>query len=153
MTNSKQRACQWDDLFHVHDEVNKMFNSAWTRQCENPLSAGSKSYPVMEVNHSNHHLTLHVEVPGFDKSQICVSIDGSRLVIKGISSDSKNPKETNRGNKTGAARSCYSSFERIVELPENTITESISAQCENGMLEIQIPLRETEEHRDITLNP
>lgn len=93
------------------------------------------TYPKVDIRNENTQLVIEAEVPGLNKDQISVEIDGNVLRIKG---EKKNNDETK--TRTYVHRELkHSSFCRSFLIPETVDVEKLTAKFENGILEIDIP--------------
>ena len=112
-----------DDLFHFHGF--------------SPLSGISNPNfsPALNFVDKGDKYTLSVELPGMNKDETNIEIDDGTLVIKG---EKKTEKEEKTNDRYVSER-CYGSFRREVILPNDSVTEDISATYQNGVLSIDIP--------------
>ena len=78
---------------------------------------------------------LRAELPGFDKEDIHINLDGDRLVI---SAQNKEEKETTEGESFVRRERSYGSFIRSFNLA-GIRTEEIAASYRNGLLELELP--------------
>jgi HSP20 family protein len=88
--------------------------------------------------------SISLAVPGYEKSEIEISLDKSKLTIEG-------KKETSGEVKFSTREFDFSNFERTFYLPENVQTEKIEAKSENGILYIHIPKAEVKPAINITV--
>jgi HSP20 family protein len=91
--------------------------------------------PVIETFEPDGRLVFRAELPGLDKNDVNVEIDGDQLVISGERTESE---EQRRGGRVYSER-CYGAFERRITLPEGCDVEDVEASYENGVLEVSIP--------------
>ena len=95
------------------------------------------------VNTREGESAYHVEVdlPGVNKENISVDIKDNVLTITGNRESKTETKDENYFK----VESEYGKFERSFTLPENTDSENIHAESDNGVLEVTIPKLEVEE--------
>lgn len=137
----------WDDLFQLHKEVNKMFNSAWDKRMFDPSSGSTKSYPMIDITMDEKMLTLQVQMPGVKKSDIHLQAQQNVLIISGERKRAENLEaDTPLRNEI-----TFGTFERHIELPDNAEMEQISARYEHGILEVAVPLRDTAHFKEIPI--
>lgn len=98
---------------------------------------------IPTVNTRDDENAYHVEVdlPGVKKEDITVDVKDNVLTIKGTRESRTETKDENYFKM----ESEYGNFERSFLLPENTDSENIHAESENGVLEVTIPKLEVEE--------
>ena len=96
------------------------------------------------VKETEQEYSISLAVPGYEKSEIEIFLDKSKLTIKG-------KKATNGEVKFSTREFDFSNFERTFYLPENVQTEKIEARSENGILNIHIPKAEVKPAINITV--
>lgn len=98
--------------------------------------AGHIKADIME---NEKEFELSVDLPGFDKSDINLTLDKGHLIIKA----EKSQKEENKDNYIRRERSC--SLSRSFYVGENVSEEDIKAKYNNGTLTLNIPKLERKE--------
>ena len=100
--------------------INDLFNDDFAiRKMNQNLSSNHK------VEHDENGATLTLDVPGYNKKLIDVSVDGDLLVIEG---------KPNSGNTDG--------FTRKFNLSDTYDTDGIEASVVDGVLTLSIPYLE-----------
>lgn len=87
-----------------------------------------------------------MEVPGFDKNQIKIKVNGNKLFIKGIIEEkNKDDDSDNYMNKN---------FNYVISLYEDVDKKNISSNLKNGILTITLPRIEIKEQdaKEIPIN-
>ena len=79
---------------------------------------------------------LHAEIPGVSKDDLDISIEEDVMVIKGERKETKEKEDRDYLLK----ESRYGSFVRKMTLPEGVNTDKVHAVCEDGVLEISMPI-------------
>jgi HSP20 family molecular chaperone IbpA len=87
-------------------------------------SSLSSDYDVHKTEDGSYHI---FEVPGFNKSNLKVEVDGTRLTIEG-----KRVQKTSSGEKTRT-------FNKSYELGNKIDSSKLEATIEDGILTIFIP--------------
>ena len=106
-----------NDLFH---ELNNFFDDSFAiRKMNQNLSSNHK------IEHDDDGATLTLDVPGYNKKLINVSVDGDLLVIEG---------KPNSGNTDG--------FTRKFNLGDTFDSDDIGATVVDGVLTLSIPYLE-----------
>lgn len=116
----------WDMIF---DQVSK--DSAINRQ-ENPPptqhASTTNTFPLIDIYLTDTQIIVIIELPGFRKEDISLSLSGNILAVRGTSKlPIMNPVVIRNERKYGA-------FERQIELPEPTTSKEIHARFESGLL-------------------
>jgi HSP20 family protein len=83
-------------------------------------------------------IVVKAEVPGLDKADIQVSVNGDLLTIKG---EKKKEKETKEEDYYFCERA-YGAFSRSLRLPLEVKADKITANLNSGVLEIHLPKAE-----------
>ena len=119
---------------HPSNDFNRvlggLFNSPLHSLMDEKKTVTSPVYA--NVKETEQEYSISLAVPGYEKSEIEIFLDKSKLTIKG-------KKATNGEVKFSTREFDFSNFERTFYLPENVQTEKIEARSENGILNIHIP--------------
>ncbi len=81
---------------------------------------------------------LEAELPGFDKGDININVDGNRLTITAEHSESEEESKDNYIRKERR----YGSFTRSFDV-SNIETEKIKADYKNGVLTLNLPKKDS----------
>ncbi|QQS30216.1 MAG: Hsp20/alpha crystallin family protein [Sphingobacteriales bacterium] len=114
-----------DDFFNLDN----LFDSRMTS-----LSGNTGSVNVAETANA---FEIEVAVPGTDKSNFKVKVEGNQLTIiaeKKTESKTEDPERKYLRREFG-----YSSFQRTFTLPENIDVNNIAATHNNGILVVTLP--------------
>lgn len=116
----------FDGFFNRDDDLVSRF----TRKIE---------FPVVNILETDTGFKLEVAAPGMKRNDFKIELEDNTLVI---SSELEHEEEVVEKNYTSKEYS-YESFRRSFWMPENTNLEDIEAKFNNGVLEINIPKKET----------
>ena len=111
---------QRDPLF------SNLVNQMWNEVAETP-----KNKPATNVMETEKEFKLQILIPGWNKKEVKIEIDKNILSISG-EKEASDADFIRKEFKINA-------FERAFQLPKDINFEKISAQQENGILEISIP--------------
>lgn len=98
----------------------------------------SKNYPLTSLVPSvesfvrDGQLVVRADLPGIDPKDVEVSLEGSRLTLKG---ERKSMHEETKAEMVHREVS-YGRFERSIRLPAGVDPESINASYKDGVLEV-----------------
>lgn len=88
-----------------------------------------------EVEETDGEIVVRVEVPGMDKKDCRITIEGSMLYLSG-----EKHFERETGDSTyHVMERAYGAFQRTIALPRNVDTEKAEASYKNGVLSIRLP--------------
>ena len=134
----------WTLLSQLQKELERSMDSG---QNDNSV-ATAEWIPAVDIKEEKQRFVLHADVPGVKPEAIDVSMEDGVLTIQG-------EKETEaKTEKEGYKRveRHYGSFYRRFTLPDSADAENISAKCNNGVLEIEIPKKEALKPKKITVS-
>lgn len=86
--------------------------------------------------------SLDMLVPGFNKENLSVELDGNKIFIKG---------ETKYGDNTLMSELCSSFMSKKFVIPENVDTGKIEADVTDGVLSIKLPFSKKTKKKVIKL--
>ena len=101
-----------------------------------------------EVEETEKEIVVRLEVPGMDKENCRVMIEGNRLFISG----EKRFERSSDNSAYHVMERAYGAFQRIVPLPKSVREEQAEASYQNGVLTIRLPKLETESSRSIPVS-
>jgi HSP20 family protein len=141
MTNLVPRENLFQNLFEFRRDFDQLFNHILTG---NPLApefvTGKKSVflPAVEsyVDKDGKTYICRVSLPGIEAKDVEIQLVEHMLTIKG---ERKTIRTTN-GVELMNEEIVYGRFERTIELPEGVVTEKLTAEYKNGVLEIIAPV-------------
>ncbi len=104
-----------------------------------------KWLPDIDINEDKSKITVEAEIPGMEKDDIQIYLDGRRLTIKG------EKQEEEKTDKKGVFRRerSYGYFNRSVELPAEVDENSISAKYKKGVLKVEMKKTEAAKEKAI----
>lgn len=91
--------------------------------------------PFCDVKEKSDHYILNFDMPGLEKDNINVEVEGNRLIVSG---ERKQDKEE-KGERTRLMERQYTRFERILTLPTGVKSEDLEATYQSGVLSIALP--------------
>lgn len=126
------------ELERMQNNIFSLFDSSLPRTGHREAVADALWGPAVDVQDSEDKIVVKADLPGIDRKDVEVSVDGASLVIRG------EKKEEHKTREKGYLRTerAYGSFARIVELPAEVDEAKVSAQYKDGVLEVTLPKRE-----------
>lgn len=143
-------------LRKVGIEVGRELNRAWENLSEgwrdvlsrggNALThftrTGKEGEPALptwgllaaEVRETDKDILVTMEVPGMEKSDCNVTIEGNTLFVSG----EKRMETETRDERYHVLERAYGSFQRGIPLPGTVDADSATASCRNGVLTVKI---------------
>lgn len=123
----------YQDLFDFQREVDRAFSQFWSALPSRTAAAPSNSF---HVNADENGWHVEVPLPGFDPKNVTLEVAGTTLFIRA--------QETVEG---GPSRQ----FEQAFTVPRFLDVNRITASYRHGMLDLTLPLRESEKPRRIQI--
>lgn len=96
--------------------------------------------PSIEVREKDNNLVISADLPGLNKEDVKIEATDEGLVIQG---ERKREEEKRERGLYRSERS-YGRFYRLIPLPDEAKIEDAKAQFNNGVLEITIPVPESQ---------
>lgn len=91
-------------------------------------------YPNVDVSEGKKDIIVKAEIPGVDRKDINVSLDGRLLTIKG---EKKHEKEES-DERYYRIESSFGYYQRTVELPAEVDSFDVDAKYKNGILKLKL---------------
>ncbi len=91
--------------------------------------------PSLDIASDDKEYSVKIELPGIEAGNVSIEYSDQTLKIKG---EKRQEKEEKEKNYYRVERS-YGSFERILDLPEDSDIENITSNYKDGVLSITIP--------------
>lgn len=102
-------------------------------------------WPATDIEETNGHFVLSVDLPGLSEKDIQVQVENNVLTISG----ERNRERNTEGSAGRRYERSYGKFHRSFSLPENVDSEAIEANFENGELNLLIPKSEPAKAKQI----
>jgi len=99
--------------------------------------------PSIEIRQSGNNLVIAADLPGLSENDVRVEASEDGLVIQGERTQEKTEEE---GGVRRSERS-YGRFYRLIPLPEGAKIDEAKANFNNGVLEVTIPVPESQQKR------
>lgn len=131
---------RWDpfrDLNVLQDRMNRLFEDAGrSRSGDEPVPATWS--PAVDILETEGEIVVKAELPGIDRKDISLHLEGNVLTLKG---ERRFEKETKEENYHRIERA-YGAFSRAFSIPATVDEENIRAEYRNGVLKIALPKKE-----------
>ncbi|HEX8011099.1 MAG TPA: Hsp20/alpha crystallin family protein [Casimicrobiaceae bacterium] len=102
----------------------------------------------LEVAEDDKAYRVKADVPGVKKEDIKVSIDGNQI---SISAEVKKEKEEKKGETVVRSERYYGTQYRSFSLGHDIDEGKAEAKCEDGVLELTLPKKETTHAKQLTV--
>ena len=110
--------------------IDNIFNDGWNLH----TVPRNNNHPAIDIKESENEYTIIADLPGFEKSNINLSIDEGYLTIKA------NEEKVNDSNGRYMLKErSMRNYSRTFSLPDNALESKVSAKYTDGTLSITIP--------------
>jgi HSP20 family protein len=132
-----------------HHRINRFFDDAFFSPIPVHEDLGRGSWnPRVDVYDQDDVLVIKAELPGLDKKDVSVDVEGRVLTLKGERKKEHEVKEERYYRREMS----YGHFERSFALPADADPEKIKADFKDGVLKIQVPKPEESKPKKITVH-
>src|SRR6267154_5095340 len=142
-----------NDLFDFRRGFDDIFNRflAGAAPTSERGNRGLLAVPPIEswIDRENKKFHLSIALPGFDPKELQVELEGNNLTVSGEHEEKDEKKDADYLQQEFS----YGRIERTIELPEGVDTSKVSAEYNNGVLEITAPLNEAALPKRIEVRP
>ena len=151
MTHYRKRYL--DELARIQDRVEALFEEVLLRpsasEGTSPAPGGAASFPggapsgnppgvwapAVDVVEEGGELLLYAELPGVERDDVELTVDGRRLELSGR----RLPLPADR--VFARMERSYGPFRRVFELPAEVDADAVSASFRHGVLRVALPKR------------
>lgn len=135
-------------LFNDRERSNLTFSEMMDEMMEDFFEGNRRAFiPELNIFEEDSEFEITVALPGMNKDDIDISLEGNMLTISG---ERELTKEENK--KYHRIESRFGEFERSVPLPKTIDKDKINASYENGVLTITIPKHEEKMSKKIEVS-
>jgi len=129
-------------MFELRREMDRLFDDYWV--IPTAARAERSRQPACDVEESEDHYLITLEMPGIPRDQINIECVGNQISISG---------ERKREHDHGKAYSerYYGNFHRRFTLPDGVNSGKIDANYQDGILRIYVPKAESAKPRQIKI--
>ena len=127
------------DMDQLQGSIRRMF--------DNPFAAAGDLFaampqaigflPPVEISESDDAITVTAELPGMDRENIHVELDGDLLTLRGEKQEER--KEGDERSELHLVERSYGAFSRSFTLPRPVDAERVTADFGRGVLTVRLP--------------
>lgn len=128
-------------LFEEMDNLTREIWENWR-----PFTSEYSLLPYTDIYEEKEQLVVKTELPGIDKKDLDVSLEGDRLTIKAEKKEEVKEDATHHTHER-----YYGQYFRSVTLPYLVKEGEISATFDNGVLELRLPKAEEAKAKKIEI--
>jgi HSP20 family protein len=128
---------RWDpgrELDTLQSEMNRVFDAFFGGR---PVNGGAtrRWVPAMDLVEDEDHLVLRADLPGLSEDDVEIEVKDNVLTVSG----ERRAEEKKEDEGYYRVERAFGSFHRSLTLPEGVDADRVSADFDNGVLEVRIP--------------
>ena len=135
----------FDRLTNMRDELDRVFESSFGSFFR-PLGSLNRWNPAVDVYQDNDQYMVYAELPGMQKEEIEISLNGDTLTIGGERKHEGNPDQGFRSERY------FGKFQRSLTLPVPVNWEKVNATYKDGILRVVLPKAEEAKPKQIPVS-
>ena len=128
---------RWDpgrELDALQSDVSRVFDTFFGTRSGNGV-ATRRWVPAMDLVEEDEHLVVRADLPGLTEEDVNIEVKDGVLTVSG----ERRAEEKTEEKGYHRVERAYGSFSRSLSLPEGIEPEQVSAEVDNGVLEVRIP--------------
>jgi HSP20 family protein len=144
---------RWQPIYELNTlnrEMNRLLEQLVVPHWDDPQLAKVKSdwAPAIEMNETDHAITIRAEVPGMTATDLDVQVTRNAVSIAG--ERRQDSKTEDKGLFRSELR--YGQFQRIIPLRVKVNHEQVKADFKDGILTLTLPKAEDELRKVVKVN-
>ena len=138
-----------DDFFRTFREMQRNVDSVFDNVLSgNRTESGTCMMPRVDVYGDENEYVFEFELPGFKKENVKVNVENNILTVSG---ETLKEKTEDNGKSYHVSERRFGSFKRQFTLPEDSDLNGISANYNEGILELKVQKKEEEKKQSIDI--
>ena len=133
MTN--RRSDPLADLLNLQEKMNRLFQESLSAEGLDASSLGPAWTPLADAHETPEAYVVELEVPGLQREDLDVQVDGPRLVVKG----ERRAAAAGRPERFYRMERSYGPFSRSFTFAGPVDAERVSAHLKDGLLRLELP--------------
>jgi HSP20 family protein len=125
----------WRSFDELHREMDRLFEDFFGRSAKREALAERVWAPAVDVVDKKDKIVVRAELPGVEKKDVKVTVEGDVLTIRG----ERKAEEKVKDEDYYACELCYGSFSRSIYLPVKVNPGKIKAEFKDGILSVTVP--------------
>lgn len=114
-------------------------------------NTNSYTVPRVDVLETNDAYVMHMDLPGLSEKDVEINLKDRVLTIGSIQEAEKEEKKTEDNSEYIIRERHASCFSRKFSLPQDIVSENVSAEFKNGVLTVSIPRKPEAQPRQISI--
>jgi HSP20 family protein len=135
------------EITSIQSEMNRLFNTFFDTPTTGNGNTARRWMPAMDLVETEDDFVLKADLPGLKEEDVNIEVEENVLTISG---ERKSEHEDKHEGYVRVERS-YGSFRRSLTLPKGVDAEAVTANFDNGVLEVHIPKPEERKPRRVAI--
>jgi HSP20 family protein len=131
----------------LQSDMSRLFNTFFDTPTTGNGSTARRWIPAMDLVETEDDFVLKADLPGLKEEDVNIEVAENVLTVSG---ERKAEHEDKREGYVRIERS-YGSFRRSLTLPKGVDAEAVTANFDNGVLEVHIPKPEVRKPRRVAI--
>lgn len=123
------------EISRIQSEINRLFDNLIELRASKG-EGGGEWLPSADVYETDRELVVKFEIPGVGASDVTMSVEGNRLIVRG---EKKRGENGHRGSRYHCMERGYGKFKRVVHISSPVNTREAEAVLCEGVLEVTFP--------------
>lgn len=136
------------ELSTLQNEMNRLFNTAFDAPAgSNGGNTLRRWMPAMDLVETEDHFVLRADLPGLKQDDVKIEFEDGTLTVSG----ERKAEHESKNEGYYRVERAFGSFSRSLTLPHGIDPEAVTANFDNGVLEVRIPKPEARKPRRIEI--
>ena len=132
----------------LQNEMNRLFNTVF--DAPSPGNGGNtlrRWMPAMDLVETADHFVLRADLPGMSQDDVKIEFEDGTLTVSG----ERKAEHESKNEGYYRVERAFGAFSRSLTLPQGIDPEAVTANFDNGVLEVRIPKPEERKPRRIEI--
>jgi HSP20 family protein len=123
------------DLLSLQEKMNRLFQESLSTEGLGSAGLGPAWTPLADAHETPDAYVVELEVPGLQREDLDVQVEGVRLVVKG----ERRPLSQGRPERFYRMERSYGPFSRTFTFTEPVDADRVTAHLADGLLRLELP--------------
>ena len=133
-------------MWNFQRDMDRLMNSTFNRRLAAP--ADRDWMPDVDVEEKEHEYLVSVDIPGVDKNDVKVTVEGNLLTIRG---ERKYERTEDQDGTCHCSERMFGTFSRSFSLSKKIDSGKITAKHKDGVLSVSLPKAEEAIQKEIEI--
>jgi HSP20 family protein len=138
------------ELSSLQNEMNRLFNTVFDAPPAGGGNGGGQArrwVPAMDLLETADHFVLRADLPGLRQEDVAIELEDNVLTVSG----ERKAEHEERQEGYYRVERAFGGFSRSLTLPKGIDAGAVTAEFDNGVLEVRIPKPEERKPQKISI--